>query len=257
MHNRIFITCLVAIYTMSLRAQPLVGKHQPTVLLEMFSSEGCSSCAIASEFLGQINRLADSTESPVYILDYHVDVWNKSGWIDPYSKSEYTLRQEMYMEKLGVAALFTPMMIINGKMAMAGGERQRIGRAIASELGSPAHSNLYIEAMIDSEKSAIKIQYEIATDMPNDSLYLVLVLAQRRVESRPTAGENKDKQLVHHHVVSDMKILEPVEKKAVTIFDISDQIFSRLSDYALIAYLQNKNTWQVLTTDELLFVPKN
>lgn len=257
MHKFLLFICLVAIGSSTAKAQPTVGKYQPTVLLEMFSSEGCSSCALASEFLGQINRLADSTESPVYILDYHVDVWNKSGWVDPFSKTEYTLRQEMYMEKLGVAALFTPMMIINGKLALAGGERQRIGRTIATELASPAHSNLFVEAKVNPEKAAIKVEYEILSDLPNDSLYLVLVLAKRKAESMPTAGENKDKKLVHHHVVTDIKIVQPEDKKSMVVFDLSEQVFDRLIDYALIAYVQNRNTWEVLTTDELFFVPKN
>lgn len=257
MHKLFILVCLIAISAINTKAQPLVGKYEPTVLLEMFSSEGCSSCALASEFLGQINKLADSTQSPVYILDYHVDVWNKSGWVDPFSKAEYTLRQEMYMEKLGIAALFTPMMIINGKMALAGGERQRVGRAIATELSTPAHSDVFIEAQIKPEKSAIEVAYDIYTDLPMDSIYLVLVMAKRKAESMPTAGENKDKYLVHHHVVTDIKIIQPTIKKSSYRLELSDKIFDRLSDYALIAYLQNRNTWQVLTTDELLFVPKN
>jgi hypothetical protein len=67
--------------------------YQNNVLIELYSSEGCSSCPIADAFMQEVIHLSDSTMSPVYVIDYHVDYWNKSGWVDPFSDSLYTKKQ--------------------------------------------------------------------------------------------------------------------------------------------------------------------
>src|SRR6187431_3200043 len=81
----------------------------PTVLVELFSSEGCSSCPQADQFLQEILTIADSAQAPVFGLDYHVDIWNKSGWVDQFSDTSFSRRQREYMVKNQQYALFTPM----------------------------------------------------------------------------------------------------------------------------------------------------
>jgi hypothetical protein len=100
--------------------------YQNNVLIELFSSEGCSSCPIADAFMQEVIHLSDSTTSPVYVIDYHVDYWNKSGWVDPFSDSLYTKKQMNYALKKAEKNLYTPMAFVNGGNAHAGADKKGI-----------------------------------------------------------------------------------------------------------------------------------
>jgi hypothetical protein len=76
------------------------NQFQPSILIENFTSEGCSSCPEGDKFMGELIHLSDSTNNPVYIIDFHVDIWNRSGWVDPLSDSVYSARQRTYLAKI-------------------------------------------------------------------------------------------------------------------------------------------------------------
>lgn len=227
------------------------GRFQPTVLLEMFSSEGCSSCPLADAFMQEVMHIADSTSSPVFLLDYHVDIWDKSGWVDPYSDSTYSKRQLEYMNKVGQPALFTPMLFVNGKWGMAAGNKREVGGAIFQELSKGAEASLSLNASMMNDGSGIVVAYNLITQLPNDSIQLVLALALKEAKSNVTAGENSGKTLVHHQVVKKLETFKITEPTGYVNIPIPEN--TALSDYALIGFIQNKNTWKIYSCDELSF----
>jgi hypothetical protein len=224
---------------------------QPSVLLEMFSSEGCSSCALASKFLGEVITIADSTHSPVYVLDYHVDIWNKSGWIDPYSDTAYSKRQDLYMQKVGQVALFTPMLFVNGKYGMPAGDRPSVGKAIYNALGTRPKASLLINGSLTSQSNTLNISFNIQG--LNDSMILVLVLAKRKIISTPTAGENAGITIVHHNVVRDLQSFKLSNDVDTVPFSLYNGEEKNLSEYIIVGFLQNEQTWEVYATDEIGF----
>src|SRR6478752_1769381 len=100
--NRSIISIILFVVLAGKQLQAQEAQSQlvvPTVLIELFSSEGCSSCPMADNFLQELLTIADSVQAPVFGLDYHVDIWNKSGWVDQFSDTSFSRRQREYMVK--------------------------------------------------------------------------------------------------------------------------------------------------------------
>ncbi|MFN5919969.1 MAG: DUF1223 domain-containing protein [Bacteroidota bacterium] len=234
----------------SAHTQPLTPpRFGPTVLLELFSSEGCEGCPYADEFMQEILRLADSTSSPVYVIDYHVDIWNRSGWVDPFSDSSYSKRQTEYMKRTGQQALFTPMLFVNGKLGLPAAARNEVGTAIYSELSKYGEGQLTLNAALTRTADAINVSYN--TNTLQDSLQLVLVLTERLIKNKVTSGENAGKLLTHHNVVRFFKTIDITDPAGYTQLPLPSD--PELTKYSLVGFLQNKNTWEVYATDELVF----
>jgi hypothetical protein len=248
--KKFLYSSIIFLFTTHVFAQPVPPpRFAPTVLLELFSSEGCGGCPHADEFMQEIIRLADSTSSPVYVIDYHVDIWNRSGWVDPHSDSMYTKRQAEYMKKVGQQALFTPMLFINGKLGLPAGAKNEVGQAIYGELSKYGEGQLTLNAALTRSGDAINISYN--TNTLHDSLQLVLVITERVVNTKVTGGENAGKTLSHHNVARIIKTIEISEPAGYTQLPIPAD--PELTKYSLVGMLQNKNTWEVYATDELLF----
>ncbi len=223
--------------------------YSPSVLLEMFSSEGCSSCPLGDKFMQQIINIADSNEQPVFVLDYHVEVWDNSGWKDRFSDSVWTRRQQIYMEKTNQPALFTPMLIVNGKYNIAAGDKKTVGGAISHILKTPIPVRMDISPA--PTQGGIKINYELKGNF--DSTQLVFALAYKEVSSNVTAGENAGQTLMHHHVVKRLETMPVKDAKGSYDFLTDEETYKTLGDYILVVFLQNQFTWQVYATEQLNF----
>ena len=228
-----------------------IGKAQSrsSVLLELFSSEGCESCPFADAFVKEILNLADSTQSPVYVLDFHVVLWNRSGWVDPFSDSSFSDRQHKYMKKVKQEAEFTPMMFVNGKYGLPAGDKKDIGIGIYNALAATNPISLSINAAMLSDGKGIVLNYEIETQL--DSLIFSIALAEKVVTNQVTAGENKDKTLTHHNLVRKFYSFPLKEKKGSFTVPVDPAI--ELSNYVLVSFIQKASSWEVLTSDQLNF----
>src|ERR1700743_69163 len=82
-------------------------------VIELFTSEGCSSCPPADELVAKIQK--ENKDKPVYILAYHVDYWDRLGWKDSFSNADFTKRQNSYAKVLRLQSVYTPQIIVNGK----------------------------------------------------------------------------------------------------------------------------------------------
>ena len=222
----------------------------PTVLVELFSSEGCSSCPFADAFLKEMMVLADSNRIPVFFLDYHVDIWNKSGWVDRFSDSSFSRRQREYMVKTHQEALFTPMMFVNGEGALPGNAKKEIGQLVNKNMYAEPQTQLKTRAGYVAASNTLILNYEVLGK--SDSCTLNLVLAYREIKSEITGGENKGQTLTHHHTVKDWKWypIDPSKKGKVEMTLPTDV---NLSDLILISFIQQNRTWKVYATDQLMF----
>ena len=98
----------------------VTGSYTPVAVLELFTSEGCSSCPPADNLLPQLAKL----DANVITLSFHVDYWNRLGWTDPFSSSDYSDRQREYSRQLNLESIYTPQLIVNGEYEFTGGVLQ-------------------------------------------------------------------------------------------------------------------------------------
>ncbi len=219
----------------------------PVVLIENFSSEGCSSCPDADKFLGELIHVADSAEQPVYVIDFHVDVWNKSGWVDSYSDTLNTVRQINYIGKMKDIPMYTPQSFLNGILSVPGSDKKSIASFIKQTLARPSANFLKINAY-QTNKDTVIIEYEIFGK--TDSLLINFALVENDIYTKVTAGENAGKLLHHHNIVRAFKT-EKVKVNKGSAFVIVPKGFS-LKQSRVTSYIQQERTWFVTGADQLV-----
>ena len=107
------------------------------VLLELFTSEGCSSCPPADQLLEKIDRDQPVPGTDLIVLSEHVDYWNRIGWTDPFSSSDFSRRQQAYAAQFGTDDIYTPQLVVDGEKAVVGGNWPMAARAIQQSLREP------------------------------------------------------------------------------------------------------------------------
>jgi len=177
------------------RSTPSVAAHPSAVLVELFTSEGCSDCPPADELLSRINgRKTDSGQLIVGISE-HVSYWNGLGWRDPFSDDLYTNRQSEYGTRFGLESVYTPQMVVNGREQFVGSDGRSLQAALAKE-----SQRKQISLRIDSSEiknGSITFSYT-ASDLPAQSgLQLVAVLVDDVDQSSVLRGENSGRKLTH------------------------------------------------------------
>ena len=174
-------------------------------VVELFTSEGCSSCPPADEALVRLSALASRERLPVYALEWHVDYWDYLGWKDPYGSRQASLRQEAYARSLA-SSVFTPEAIVNGGLiANWAGDAGELEREARSAAATPAPASLELSVRRGPSPASLLVQAR-TRGAPSRSQVLV-ALVEDGLGSRPTAGENAGQALVHSSVVRSFLVL--------------------------------------------------
>ncbi|MFO0675867.1 MAG: DUF1223 domain-containing protein [Polyangiaceae bacterium] len=159
------------------------------VLVELFSSEGCSSCPPADELLADLDGA--STDGTIVALEFHVDYWNRLGWVDPFSKPAWSLRQRDYAgDGTGV---FTPQMVVDGTDSFVGSNRDLATQAIARASSKP-HASVRLERDGDTLRILVR-----GSTSPNAIVWVAV--AERGHTTAVPRGENAGRTLRHGPVV--------------------------------------------------------
>jgi hypothetical protein len=189
MRRRDFVTAgLLTLPLIAARARAAA----PPVVLELFTSQGCSSCPPADALLGRL-----SGNPGIIGLGWHVDYWNSLGWRDPFARREWTDRQRSYAKHLE-GEVYTPALVVNGRAMMVGSDEDAVRQAIRRAAVPPVTVTL--------RRTDAGIEAEIgATDPKAVGL---LATYDPRQTTRVGAGENQGRQLVEFRVVREAVTLD-------------------------------------------------
>lgn len=169
--------------------------YEPIVVLELFTSQGCSSCPPADDLLEKVKvEFANS----VFPLSYHVDYWNYIGWRDPFSESKYAEKQRAYNLKFRNRSNYTPQIVVNGKEHFVGSNSANLYGAI-SNYSKEKTANKITLINTKRDKKSIAFEYNISGSIEDKNLRVLLVLDQRTTEVK--RGENRNKTLTNSNIV--------------------------------------------------------
>jgi len=194
--NRSLAVLLVSV---PLSAADSVQPARTPVLVELFTSEGCSSCPPADALLIKLNEVQPIPGVTVIALEEHVDYWDRQGWRDPFSSAEFTARQQRYGEWLHIDAPYTPEMFVDGQSEFVGGDSRRA----LSELARAARTAKTPVRLTLREKSADRVSLAVAIDA-RTSGEVLLAITESGLASDVARGENAGRNLKHSAVVRKM-----------------------------------------------------
>ena len=208
-------------------------------VVELFTSEGCSSCPPADEALAAADK---AYTGHVYVLGFHVDYWDRLGWKDPFSNASWTDRQNRYAEKFKITSIYTPQAVVNGTTQFTGSEKNRLFATIEKELKQTPGAAPEISATMGSDKN-IHVSYKTVA-APGRVLNIALV--QRNADTQVKRGENEGKLLHHINIVRGLS----------TSTAASGELRFRLPDgmtpagCLIIAFVQDKGTLAITAAAE-------
>ncbi len=169
-------------------------------LLELFTSEGCSSCPPADEELAATTEMAERTGRHIITLSFHVDYWNDRGWADPFSDARYSQRQQQYLRAFRRRSAYTPELVVNGSEEFVGSDQTALRDATMRALSKPAR----IGVAVESELGDGKLFMRYASSGQGERALVQLALVQTRARSTIETGENGGTTIEHRNVVRDL-----------------------------------------------------
>ena len=215
-------------------AQHSTDENHGFAVLELFTSEGCSSCPPADELMGRIEK--EYRDQPVYLLSYHVDYWNRLGWKDRFSTVENSQRQQQYSRILN-SQVYTPQLVVNGKTEFVGSDESNIKNAIQEALFIDKKTNIELSANV-SQKD-ISVAYKTSSNDPKNMLLINLV--EKHSSTQVGKGENEGRHLHHWQIVHQQNSISlNKQQEGKTTFKLPEGFSPE--NWEVIAFIQNVKT---------------
>ncbi len=200
---------IIAALSGALTSLPATSAAQTTqtnrmpVLVELFTSEGCSSCPPADALLAKLDQTQPISGAEIIVLGEHVDYWDNLGWHDRFSSHQYTERQNEYCGRLHVDSSYTPQMIVDGTDQFVGNDAAHAVRAIQHAAQTPKIKLVLTKPVVEAQKVSASVSSADAATTKKADLYAALVDPRDTTEVR--GGENGGHRLQHVGVVRSLQ----------------------------------------------------
>ncbi|MCA9417187.1 MAG: DUF1223 domain-containing protein [Candidatus Omnitrophica bacterium] len=176
------------------------------VVLELFTSEGCSSCPPADKVLSEIAEKTPIDGVEIIPIGWHVDYWNKLGWTDRFSKEDYTRRQYAYAQSSKRESVFTPEAVLNGLGGINGADRTAILKGAQYLAERPGVEVKMVVSFTEPETLTVNLETPKGVSIPEgESLDVLVVITEDNLITRVERGENSGRTLRHDAVVREFK----------------------------------------------------
>lgn len=173
-------------------------ENSRAVLVELFTSEGCSSCPPADDLLRRIDEKRTDEGVLIVGVSEHVNYWDHDGWKDPFDSGAITDRQNDYGQRFHLADVYTPQMVVNGEVQVSGNDPRALLQAIQKTGAEHGATVKIISTKMDG--NAILADVSFAGDLPKNGADVFAVVAQDETTEHVTAGENKGRTLLNASV---------------------------------------------------------
>jgi hypothetical protein len=218
------------------------------VLVELFTSEGCSDCPPADSFLERLDKSQPVRDAELIVLSEHVDYWNDIGWRDPYSSHQYSERQGAFAGYFGLGSVYTPQMVVDGRIELVGSDERGAIRAIESAAKSekiPVNlSSIHLE-----EHNTVALHVEtgaLPAATAGKLADVLLAVADDSDESHVSGGENAGRTLKHVAVVRTFVLLGTTDKTAGFSKDVRINLNRENSrGVRLVAFVQDQEAGRI------------
>jgi hypothetical protein len=219
------------------------------ILVELFTSEGCSSCPPADRFLERLDR-QPVPGADFIVLSEHVDYWNHIGWKDPYSSHSYSQRQSGYASRFSLESVYTPQMVVDGKYEFSGSDETRATQVFDESLKSPKIA-VRVPSVQQRPGKTLRVHVEVDASpysLARSDAEIYLAVAMNETQSHVSAGENEGRTLSHVAVVTDLVKVGRVSQSRPFSQDVDLKLNAGtdVRNVRLIAFVQESGQGKVL-----------
>ncbi len=247
--SKVFYTFVLLITFSTGNAQVTKTENPGFALVELFTSQGCSSCPSAEKVLSEVVGDAAKNNKPVYVLSYHVDYWNKYGWKDPYSSMRFTRRQSNYVSATASDEVYTPQVYVNGNEGFVGSDSKRLNIEIEKGIKTLPKQTLQITKSNVTAVDTLVLNYTVTKSDANYNL--VVAVVEKSVTTKVGKGENIGKTLTQDNIVRLFDVY-PLDSIKGTV-KLAKNKLTLNNNFSLIAFVQQKQNKKVLSATSLNF----
>ncbi len=220
------------------------GRRAP-VIIELFTSEGCSSCPPADELLKRLTQTQPVAGVEVIALEQHVDYWNRLGWTDPFSAAQFSARQGEYAEAFAHDGVYTPQMIVDGQTEFPGGNGTKARATIAQAAQTPK-ADITLTRIVAPKSNGVSLSVRV-DKLPalaaDDMAEVLLAITEDNLRTDVPSGENAGHTLAHAAIVRQLSVLGQINARGGAAFIAQPTV-------ALGAKWQRKNLRAVVFVQE-------
>ena len=237
----------VVIVLMAAFVRPRAARRadQGFAVVELFTSEGCSSCPPADELVARVQK--EDKDRPVFLLSYHVDYWDRLGWKDAFSSAAYSSRQRQYANWLRLSSVYTPQIVVNGKKEFVGSDAPALRNSIESDLKEAVSARVSLGSV---RRDAHGLQWSWQAEGGRKDMELVVALVQRSAVTDVKAGENGGRTLSHVQIVRGLQVAS-TEGKGSGTGRMDWPAGVKPEDAEVIAFLQNKGSGEIVAASRV------
>lgn len=203
----------------------------PFVVMQLFTSQGCSSCPAADALAEEIKK--EYTDKNVMILSYHVTYWDRLGWKDPFGKKAYTEMQYAYANKFKERRVYTPQIVVNGKEHFIGSDEYILRKKLKRYLKKSVDNS--VKLTTTKKENQLQIAYEVSGKLSNKKIVFALVLDKKTTQVK--RGENARKALSNSNIVIQQKEVSLEKTTGKTNIELPPNY----TNMRLIAFIQDEN----------------
>ncbi len=228
---------LICFYNLNIFSEECKPTNKGFAVVELFTSEGCSSCPPAEKNINEFSKFESSKN--IYPLAFHVTYWDYIGWKDPFGNSEFNYRQDEYTDHFK-SRNYTPQAILNGKIDILGSDKTTLLKSIEKEISNFTKGGILMNS--SRKGNVLEIQYKISCIEENSILNIALV--EKGLTSVVKKGENQGRTLYHENVVRVFKKIIQNKNSGIVKLELNG-LEKNPKNFEIIMYTQNQKTLEI------------